>query len=103
MGVRTDWSFEPIASGLRMLLGNGKPDDLFVPTRDVRGRRVVPYRSGGRMGLRCVTQWVEFCADLAESGGAPVGFRQGTISSKPWRVVPSRYRAGGFKSMISNG
>jgi hypothetical protein len=69
MGVRTDWSFEPIASGLRMLLGNGKPDDLFVPTRDVRGRRVVPYRSGGRMGLRCVTQWVEFCADLAESGG----------------------------------
>src|ERR1700722_17837355 len=42
-------AFVPIAAELRMLLENGKPDDPFVPTRNVRGRRdpaEVPYRHG---------------------------------------------------------
>jgi hypothetical protein len=100
-------AFEPIASELRMLLENGKPDDLFVPTRNVRGRRdpaEVPYRHGGRMGVRFVTQPVERCPVLAGcslASDAPTD--RGTNSSGPCRAMLFRDRAGGHKSMSSYG
>jgi len=100
-------AFEPIASGLRMLLENGKPDDLFVPTRDVLGRRdpaELPYRYGGRMGVRCVTRLVERCPELAGlllASNAPTD--TGTNSSDPRRAMPFRDRAGGCKSMALYG
>ena len=66
-----------------MLLENGKPDELFVSTRDVRGRRnpaEVSFRECGRTGRRCVSQLVERCTDLAERGAIPLAFDALTVA-----------------------
>ena len=96
-----------------MVLGNGKSDDLFVPTRDVRGRRnpaEVRLPDDRPRGWRCVTQLVERCPDLAERGAIPLAFdaptgtgAAGTNSSGRWCVVASSDHAVGLLSMTSYG
>jgi hypothetical protein len=86
---------------------------LFVPTRDVRGRRnpaEIPFHIGGRMGWRRVNQLVERCPDLAERGAIPLAFdaptetdTAGTNSFGLCRAMPSSDAAVKLIPMTSHG
>jgi hypothetical protein len=118
MGVLIDGcpnrlAFEPIASEPAMLLGNGKPDDLFVATRTARGPTEpagVSLRNGKRIGGWHVTKLIQRNFDLAASGALPWLVNapdksevSGTNSSGSCRVFPSRDCAGDLIPMVTYG